>query len=69
VTKALNESRAGNPDLVGEGRDGPGTRRILMQQRESLADHRVACPGEPALLPIGQVLNETTQRLYEQNLR
>lgn len=69
VTKALRESRARNADLVGELGDGPGVRRVLMQQRERFTDHGIACSGEPSLLPIRQVVDETPQRLDEQNFR
>jgi len=53
VTKALSESRARNPDLVGEVRDSPRVRRVLMEERERFADHGIARSGEPSLLLSG----------------
>jgi hypothetical protein len=40
-----------------------------MQQREGFTDYRIARSGEPSLLLVGQVLDETTQRLHEKNFR
>src|SRR5262249_35065415 len=68
-SKALSESGARNADLVGEVRDGPRARRVLMEEGERFADHGIARSGEPSLLLIRQVLSETPQRLDEQNLR
>jgi hypothetical protein len=67
VTKALSKSRARNPDFVGEVRNRPRVRRGLMEQRKGFADHRIACSGEPSLLLIRQVLDETPQRLDDEN--
>ena len=69
MTKALSKSRARNPDLMGEVRDGPRVRRVLMQKCERFTDHGIARTCKPALLLVRQVLDETPQSLNKQNFR
>src|SRR5690242_20247353 len=69
VTKALGESGARNPDLMGEVRDGPMVSRVFVEQRERFADHGIACSPKPSLVLIRQVLNETPQSFDEKNFR
>ena len=46
MTKAFSESRARNPDSMGEVRDRPGVRRVLMQQLREISQFQQLCGAD-----------------------
>ena len=68
VREALGQRGPREPGLAGQRLHRPGPRRLLVEQPQRAADHRVAQAGEPARLPGAEAREMAPHDLDEEHL-